>query len=325
MVAFLNYVTSMNRSRAKFLDSTETSILVFSSVFSILIATLDWLGLLESFPWLSQRIPNLVLISNGLILGCLAFVIYRRLSLLETIASELSKNDLQRLRELITRVDPNLKKLIGSHINDLVDRIQRLVTYNEFEISDLSFFRSLYQKTLEDFAGSEFWATSIPSHAFFWKNQSIEQSISNFIRNRGRMKRVFFIESLGDYDRLEVRRIPRVQCDIGVEVYTCLFQEIPKELQRFFMVDIQGKNAWEPFRGLDNLIKGITLVSGIEKSDLYLRTIRRILELDCTNRLFDTESWIDPNLAFVLSEARNMNESINDPNAFRQFEYNGWQ
>jgi ubiquinone/menaquinone biosynthesis C-methylase UbiE len=139
------------------------------------------------------------------------------------------------------------------------------------------------------------------------------------------MKRIFFVESEEDLDKLEVRKILRIQCDIGVEVYTCLFNQIPRDLQRFFMADIQGRIAWEPFRGPDNLIKGITLTSNQTITSQYLKLFKQILSLDSTTRFHDATSWIDPNLAIILTEAKQMTTPINDPNAFRQFEYSGWQ
>lgn len=307
------------------LDKIESSVLAISSVLSILIALGDWLGLLDSLPWLSQRIPNLVLLSNGIILGCFAFVIYRRLVLLDKISSEFEKSTLQKTRDVVQQVDPNLRLVIGDYIEDLVDRIHRVVSENEFQVSDLSLFRFIYKKTLEVYVGSEFWATSVPSQTFFWKNQSTEQAISRFIKNKGKMKRIFFIESEEDFNRLEVRKILRIQCDIGVEVYTCLFNEIPRNLQKFFMVDTQGRIAWEPFRGPDNLIKGITITSNQAITSQYLKLFRQILALDSTTRFYDAISWIDPNLAIILTEVKHMTTPTNDPNAFRQFEYSGWQ
>jgi hypothetical protein len=162
------------------LDKIESSVLAVSSILSVTIALSDWLGLLDSFPWLNQRIPNLILLSNGIILGCFAFIIYRKLLILDKLSSQIEKNLLQRTRDVVQQVDPNLRLVIGDYIEDLVDKIHRVVSENEFEISDLTLFRYIYKRTLEAYSGSEFWATSIPSQSFFGRiNQQNRLSVGS--------------------------------------------------------------------------------------------------------------------------------------------------
>ena len=74
-----------------------------------------------------------------------------------------------------------------------------------------------------------------------------------------------------------------------------------------------------------NFIKGITITSNQVATGQYLKLFQRILSLDSTVRFYGTPSWIDPNLSIILTEVKNMAKPISDPNAFRQFEYSGWQ
>jgi hypothetical protein len=63
-------------------DKVEYAVLSLTAVLSVLISLLDWLGLLESTPFLASKIPNITLLALGLVTG---YLVLERRSKLDRI------------------------------------------------------------------------------------------------------------------------------------------------------------------------------------------------------------------------------------------------
>jgi SAM-dependent methyltransferase len=92
------------------------------------------------------------------------------------------------------------------------------------------------------------------------------------------------------------------------------------------MVDSEGRVAWEPVRGPDNVITGITMTADAEKTRSYLRMFRELQNLDCTRPYSDTDSFIDPHSSAAQRGRVTMAPAVPvDTNAFKEFEHHGWE
>ena len=279
-----------------------------AAVGSIVIALLDLFGFLhsESWKWLAERIPTISLLLSGMILAALGGVV----------------TGYPSLRRFL---HPNIDSILGPHISDMLEQLSRVLRYKTFDLTDLELYRALYKRTLDTYKGAHFLATSIPSAKFFWKNQSTEQAISTFIRSGGKMTRIFFLSSPDEAKHEEARKILLTQCEAGVQVYTSLVSGVPGPLRRFFLVDTEGRIAWEPSRGPDNTITGIVMTADADTTTSYLRLFRELMNLDCTERYVDTGSFIDLHNS-TIQRRLTMSPAVPiDAAAFHDFEYRGWE
>ncbi len=78
--------TKNKSSHSNWLNQLEISILAATAIICIVVTLLDFLGALDSIPWLKDRVPVLILLSVGLIAS---YIILERRSQLQTIHNDL--------------------------------------------------------------------------------------------------------------------------------------------------------------------------------------------------------------------------------------------
>jgi hypothetical protein len=268
----------MSGSATRWVRHLEIYTCSVAAVLSVVVAVLDFSGILhaESWKWLEERVPIITLLVAGMSLGLITSLIVHHMEELErrlhTMQRSVESTVPEKLAGIRNLVDPNLDRVIGSHVADLLEQLNRLIRNRTYELGDVELFRAFYKGALEAYKGSHFVATSVPSEKFFWRNQSTERAIAQFIHDGGKMTRIFFISSLDELNNEETRRILITQMDMGVEVYTATTGGVPAPLRRFFMVEKEGRIAWEPFRAPDNSITGINLTSDPDQTAAFLRS-----------------------------------------------------
>lgn len=169
-----------------------------------------------------------------------------------------------------------------------MDKVIDVFDARVFELSDVQKFRSFYQRTLEAYRPADFRATSIPTAKFFWKDTKTEEVIGQFIKNGGKMKRIFFLDDIGQLQDPEVCHILRRQRELGVDTYTVLASEAPKEWRRFFVVDTEGRIAWELQRAADGTSELASMTWDPIATKRYLELFDRLESLDAVQPYFDT-------------------------------------
>lgn len=250
-------------------------------IASILISLLDLLGMLDSIPFLGSRIPSITLLVASLILSNL---VVERKTNLEYIQDMLLDIGVERFRTLQNRIDPELDKIFGDHIREMIQNVRLASKERKLFLKDIELFRYFYQRTLEAFPKATFLATSIPSHTYFWRNRQVEDAIAIFIKKGGKMKRIFYIDTSLDNLGSEEREIIYTQIEMGVEVYVTYAPEVPQKLRRFFLVESKGKIAWEAHIGPSKEIVDVEVTSDTSRTKEYLTMINNILELPQTRR-----------------------------------------
>lgn len=168
--------------------------------------------------------------------------IAQQMSLSETRSIEY-RESIAEFKKLREKLNPFLDKVFGEHFSKEIGNIVEALESNKITLHNTDEFRSYYGETLRQFPTAEFWATSIPSRAFFW-DPAIENVIAEFIKGGGRMKRIFFLKGPEEANEPEVMAIISRQIEIGVEVYTADSSQMHSFYDLFF-VDSQGRFAWK--------------------------------------------------------------------------------
>lgn len=297
--------------------SVESYVAGIAGAAAILIAVFDLVGLLESerWKWLAEHIPVFTLLCIGMALALLFF--FERD--MEEIRDEFKKEKIERLSDARSLLNPNLDLVIGAHISGVIDGLTRALQGQTYTLNDLELFRSFYRRTLTAFKGASFYATSIPSQAFFWRHQATEAAMATFIKNGGTMTRIFFLESPDQLHSDEVRIILNKQVDMNVQVYVLPMNEVPDPLKKFFMVDSDSRIGWEPNRAPNNVITGITLTSDRDTLDGYKQSFRDLLELSGTKLYQPSDE------AFDMNSRPSVDKPSIDALAFHKFEHQGWE
>jgi SAM-dependent methyltransferase len=280
---------------------------------SILIGLLSVFDV-PGFAWFRQKdyLTVLVVILTGFILEALAWIILRVAKLDAYVRSGIVAQIDQARRD----IDPRLKKLVGGEISKFFDRVQKLLTENTFELNDVEDFRSFYLKTLQAYAGRTFYATSIPSTKFFWRDDEVEKAIAKFTAEGGKMKRIFFVNSPEHFDAPEVQKIMFRQDEVGVDVWYVNIKDIAPDLSRVYMVEEEGEIAWEViYRRVDETITSVSVIGGSKNTDKYLTDFKILEPQPCVHH-YKRNTRFDPH--------GNVTDTM-DPEMFRDFERNQWE
>lgn len=142
-------------------------------------------GLLHHFnlvPYITEhvKIEEILIVTQFFLLSILAVIFEKTNSthnLVEEFRDFVSLSDLEKLERLKDHIDKPLASVAGTHINHLIDRTIHVFRDRMIELDDIELFMTIYKNTLNEFRGSEFYATSIAKEEFFWRNQTIEGSI----------------------------------------------------------------------------------------------------------------------------------------------------
>src|ERR1043165_2335727 len=156
----------------KIIKLVEIILIPAIAIISMLISLADFFGLLNQLPWISIHIPALTLLLVSLTMSSLSIMHSKLVNLEDDVRVVLSNEMLAAMRRALERVDPNLRKIFEDDILELVGSYKLAVTENTFRFSDVDRFRYYYIRTLQNYPKATFLATSLPSSAYFWNNQS---------------------------------------------------------------------------------------------------------------------------------------------------------
>jgi hypothetical protein len=245
---------------------------------SVVISVLDFFGLLDKIPWLGPNIPTFTFLLVGILLQ---YMIKLQSSMID-LRAFVQQDITEKISALRKHLDPNLDMIFGEHISDLLTNVEHAIKDRTFEFHDMDLFRYFYKRTLEVYPRTTFLATSLPYQRYFWKNQPMEQAIARFINSGGKMKRIFFIANEEELNNEEVKEILSAQVKLGVDTYIVDIRMVPAQLRRFFLVEAEGKIAWEVFIGPDHRIVRIEATSDPSKTEKFNMIFQDLLKLEGT-------------------------------------------
>jgi hypothetical protein len=229
-----------------------------------------------------------------LLVGCITLLLIlaaRVEQLGQQIAREMAEmrdveraSDLEHFHHLRGQLDRNLEKIFGDHVQSELNSISQALTSRRITVTDLDEFRSLYKATLLQFSKDEFWATSLPSKAYFWRDPSVDSAIAAFTKNGGRMTRVFFVD---DPDHLDpdANDIIARQLHAGVTVYVVKSTEVPPDLSSLFLVDVNEPLAWQASTNGSQRMTLVTATANSDDVELYRKHFQGLLALSNIRQL----------------------------------------
>ncbi len=304
----------MKEKLTRILENVSWFLLQLAPAVAALIALLSLFGVFDRIPRLKTDIPPLTLFVTAVLLelgitlrkklghlqSTLREIRHERLgrvettlneirgeklggldSLLREIRSDLNRDATTHVSELKTHLDPRLRKVIGPYVDEHLDKVVDVFKKQTFELSDVERFRSFYRKTMEAYSPAEFHATSLPSAKFFWKDTKTEDAIRAFVQSGGIVKRIFFLANPEQLNEPEVMQILARQKEIGVDVYTVVMDEVPKEWRhQYFVVDKHARIAWRLTLTPAGTIDCATLSWEPEVNKRYLDLFEKIASLD---------------------------------------------
>ena len=169
----------------------------------------------------------------------------------DKIISITSGDNLKKLDHITQDIPKVLSIIFKDYINDYRDFFKNAIKNEVIKFSNLEKFKSSFIKALEykkkQSKDTTFFATSLPYRRYFWdeKTTPMMKAISDFVESSGNnFERIFFLEE-GDSKNKEVIEVLDKQIEFGITTYTILIEDIPDELQRYFVVDEMDELAWE--------------------------------------------------------------------------------
>lgn len=198
-------------------------------------------------------------------------------------------NDIDRVKKLRGQLDPILEMVFGDHVSSELNGVIQAIESGKITLHSTDEFRLLYKETLRKFPKAEFCATSVPSKAYFWGDVAMEEAITKFIKDGGKMKRIFFLKSADDINSQEVKTIILKQLQMGVEVYITNGARIPAELNNLFLVDSQERLAWQVDIDSSHRISRVSATVKPNEIQSYVQNFDNLLNLGYTRRIFAKE------------------------------------
>lgn len=188
-----------------------------------------------------------------------------------------------QLNGLKEELDPDFRLIFEEHFNTLVTGLCEAIEKKTITITDIDQYRFIYKRILSAYPGITFYATSFPSQSYFWnpnkvEENSVEAATLKFIRNGGRLERIFLIEEETIQQGSETDRVMHVHANMGVDVSYIPQARISGPYLKFFLVASNGKVAVEATLGGGNKMSRLTLTVNNEAVKEYLRIFRYLKE-----------------------------------------------
>jgi hypothetical protein len=273
--------------------SIEKTITLWSAGLSALVAfsisIADILGI-EKVKFLQDRIPIMVLLVTGIILGTLTLILQQlfifnehRVSLRAQIRALIKKNALEHLNLVLGEADHTLMSIVGSEITELVEQVPRIIHEKEFVLYETAKFRRVYMQTLEKFKGAKFLATSLPYKEYFWIGGAIEDAHKKFIEEKdekgrkGEISRIFFLKDPEEINVPEIRQILEAQCKMNVKARVANLLEVGSDLKKLVFADTEKRIGWE-VETIGHKINKVIITTDAEKVSKYVGIFETLKE-----------------------------------------------
>ncbi|MEO0853827.1 MAG: nucleotide-binding protein, partial [Cyanobacteria bacterium J06648_11] len=143
-----------------------------------------------------------------------------------------------------------------------------------FQVKEV--FEQLYMGVIREHPTATFLCTSLPYRQYFWKKGKTFKAIQEFLCQGGRMQRVFFLKKPELLQDSEVQEILSEQKEMDVDVLVT--DRLPEEDQKLFLVEQQGRIAWEVETRATLRIDSVYVTEHKKTIDEYRRRYDRIVE-----------------------------------------------
>ncbi len=219
-------------------SKTEETTFAVIALVALILSVAELFGVLDNVGWFKGHISKLTLLLVSMTMLGLC-------NIRATIGAIESRITSLKLHQLRKTVDPELTRTFGMAIDQIFENVSSIIDKCEVPILDRENLRPYYNQVLLAYPQGRFLATSIASESYFWAPGTFEESIRKFIKHRGRMERIFFIEN--DHDKIsdEERRVLVSHYNLGVIVYAVKLSALGAHRKRLFLVESDGRVGWE--------------------------------------------------------------------------------
>ena len=143
-------------------------------------------------------------------------------------------NLVNELKNIRNDFDPLLDSLFRNDMNEKIEFFDDAINSKRYSIYDKKKFSSAYSKTFRMFPKSHIMATSLADSTYFWtatgeEMNQLEKEIQSFIKDGGKMTRIFYLDDKTKANPRTQRVLDR-QMEIGVIVYTIDKKQTNKQL-----------------------------------------------------------------------------------------------
>jgi hypothetical protein len=216
-------------------------LLLPAAILSLLVSLGDLSGIFRMLP--ATRFPFLLLVVTLLTLGSAGVIQSRYVRLAHDLTPVSGKTQSWRIDEVIARIDPNLRRVWGdeyfAHLGNL---LQTAIEERRVEVDN---FVLAFQRLLQACPGATFLSTCSLGTSHLWTGREIARALADFIRAGGRVKQLFFVQSLEDEASVELRVVLDHLRKIGVCVQVMSSTYSPCNLRTFFFAEAGKSIAWE--------------------------------------------------------------------------------
>jgi hypothetical protein len=143
-------------------------------------------------------------------------------------------NLVNELKNIRNDFDPLLDSLFRNDMNEKIEFFDNAINLKRYVIYDKKKFATAYSKTFKMFPKSHIMATSLADSSYFWtatgeEMNQLEKEIIQFIKDGGRMTRIFYLDEKNKANPRTERVLDR-QMQLGVNVYKIDKKETNKQL-----------------------------------------------------------------------------------------------
>ena len=227
---------------ARFIEELLLPLIV---VASLVVSLADLFGLFSLVP--VSRIPMLTLLLVSLVLSSLILIQRRLAAIHEQMQHPIAKIEFEQVtEEMIERIDPGLRKVFkNDYFLELLEFLRVAIKESKVPVNDTPRLHYYYASTLKCYPRATFFSAHSLAISSFWEDEAIKKATADFIRNKGKMKHIIFVKDAQECSSPTVQALVAQLKEIGVEVHFVNSSTIPGDLRKNFIVESNGRIAWE--------------------------------------------------------------------------------
>lgn len=247
------------------------------AVVALVVSLGDLSGIFHVLP--TPQTSFLLLMMTLLTLSTAGFVQHRCARPGRDLAPVAGGAGLRHVDEVVAHIDPNLRKVWGdNYFARMGDLLQTAVQERRVEIDDFALY---FKRLLQAYPGATFLSTSALSALHLWTNKEIAQALAGFIQAGGRVRQIFFVQSLEEEASIETRVALDQLRKIGVCVRVVDSTWLPCDLRTFFVAESQGSIAWEIPFGPQGRIGTSAVTANEQAITRYIELFAHLWENPC--------------------------------------------
>jgi hypothetical protein len=231
----------------KFMRFIEVLLLPAIAVVSLVVSLGDVFNLFHLIP--VSKLPMVILVIISIGLGTLAVILNKCNEMQSKLENLLSKAELEQMKEIITHINPNLRKVMGDgYFSGMFLALETAIKASKVQVNDSSSFRFNFKRMLKAFPRATFLSTSSLATSYLsylWNDRDTEVALAHFIREGGKIKQIFFVRSPEEAASAEMQFTLDILKKIGITVRIVNSTRIPSSLKQYFIVESRGKIGWD--------------------------------------------------------------------------------